>query len=157
MTDAAVKALGYVYGIMAAQLPHIVGAPHRVQMANQWPLRGLGEGLRYMITNRRLTPEVDRAIRDALQGAEDIAEDAHALPLNQQGMWELAYMHGRCAPVLSDGEYLRDQIKARGLTLEQAAEACEVSKAAVHSWCAGIKPIPQARRELLAKRLGIMI
>lgn len=157
MTDTAVKALGYVYGIMAAQLPNIVGTPHRVQMANQWPLRGLGEGLRYMITNRRLTPEVDRAIRDALQGAEDIAEDAHALPLNQQGMWELAYMHGRCAPVLSDGEYLRDQLKARDLTLEQAAEACEVSKAAVHSWCAGIKPIPQARRELLAERLGIMI
>lgn len=157
MTDTAVKALGYVYGIMAAQLPNIVGTPHRVQMANQWPLRGLGEGLRYMITNRRLTPEVDRAIRDALQGAEDIAEDAHALPLNQQGMWELAYMHGRCAPVLSDGEYLRDQLKTRNLTLEQAAEACEVSKAAVHSWCAGVKPIPQARRELLAAKFGIII
>ena len=41
--------------------------------------------------------------------------------------------------------------------MEQAAEACEVSKAAVHSWCAGIKPIPQVRRELLAKRLGILI
>ena len=157
MTDTAVKALGYVYGIMAAQLPNIVGTPCRVQMANQWPLRGLGEGLRYMIINRKLTPEVDRAIRDALQGAEDITEDEHALPLNQQGMWELAYMHGRCAPVLSDGEYLRDQLKAKGLTMEQAAEACEVSKAAVHSWCAGIKPIPQARRELLAERLGILI
>ena len=31
------------------------------------------------------------------------------------------------------------------------------SKAAVHSWCAGIKPIPQVRRELLAERLGILI
>lgn len=41
--------------------------------------------------------------------------------------------------------------------MEQAAEACEVSKAAVHSWCAGIKPIPQVRRELLAERLGILI
>lgn len=40
---------------------------------------------------------------------------------------------------------------------KEAAEACEVSKAAVHSWCAGIKPIPQARRELLAERLGILI
>ena len=66
-------------------------------------------------------------------------------------------MQGRCAPVLSDGEYLRDQLKARGLTLEQAAEACEVSKAAVHSWCAGVKPIPHARRELLAAKFGIMI
>ena len=66
MTDTAVKALGYVYGIMAAQLPNIIGTPFRVQMANQWPLRGLGEGLRYMIINRKLTPEVDRAIRDAL-------------------------------------------------------------------------------------------
>lgn len=157
MTDTAVKALGYVYGIMAAQLPNIIGTPCRVQMAKQWPLRGLGEGLRYMIINRKLTPEVDRAIRDALQGAEDITEDEHALPLNQQGVWELAYMHGRCAPVLSDGEYLRDQLKAKGLTMEQAAEACEVSKAAVHSWCAGIKPIPQARRKLLAERLGILI
>ena len=110
-----------------------------------------------MIINRKLTPEVDRAIRDALQGAEDITEGDHALPLNQQGMWELAYMQGRCAPVLSDGEYLRDQLKARNLTLEQAAEACEVSKAAVHSWCAGVKPIPQARRELLAAKFGIMI
>ena len=110
-----------------------------------------------MIINRKLTPEVDRAIRDALQGAEDITEDEHALPLNQQGIWELAYMQGRCAPVLGDGEYLRDQLKARGLTLEQAAEACEVSKAAVHSWCAGVKPIPQARRELLAAKFGIMI
>jgi transcriptional regulator with XRE-family HTH domain len=72
-------------------------------------------------------------------------------------MWELAYMQGRCAPVLCDGEYLRDQLKARNLTLEQAAEACEVSKAAVHSWCAGIKPIPQARRELLAAKFGIII
>lgn len=157
MTDNTVKALGRAYGIMAAQLPNIVGTPHRVQMANQWPLRGLGEGMRYMIVNRKLTPEVDRAIRDALQGAEDITEDDHALPLSQQGMWELAYMHGRCAPVLSDGEYLRDQLKAKGLTMEQAAEACEVSKAAVHSWCAGIKPIPQARRKLLAERLGILI
>ena len=157
MTDTAVRALGYVYGIMAAQLPNIIGTPHRVQMANQWPIRGLGEGLRYMIINRKLTPEVDRAIRDALQGAEDITEDDHALPLSQQGMWELAYMQGRCAPVLSDGEYLRDQLKAKGLTMEQAAEACEVSKAAVHSWCAGIKPIPQARRELLAERLWILI
>ena len=157
MTDTAVRALGYVYGIMAAQLPNIIGTPCRVQMANQWPIRGLGEGLRYMIINRKLTPEVDRAVRDALQGAEDITEDEHALPLNQQGMWELAYMQGRCAPVLSDGEYLRDQLKAKGLTMEQAAEACEVSKAAVHSWCAGIKPIPQARRELLAERLGILI
>ena len=157
MTDTAVRALGYVYGIMAAQLPNIIGTPCRVQMANQWPLRGLGEGLRYMIINRKLTPEVDRAIRDALQGAEDITEDEHALPLNQQGMWELAYMQGRCAPILSDGEYLRDQLKAKGLTMEQAAEACEVSKAAVHSWCAGIKPIPQARRELLSERLGILI
>ena len=59
--------------------------------------------------------------------------------------------------VHGEGEYLRDQLKARGLTWEQAAEACEVSKAAVHSWCAGIKPIPQARRELLAERLGILI
>ena len=157
MTDTAIRALGYVYGIMAAQLPNIIGTPCRVQMANQWPIRGLGEGLRYMIINRKLTPEVDRAIRDALQGAEDITEDDHALPLSQQGMWELAYMHGRCAPVLSDGEYLRDQLKAKGLTMEQAAEACEVSKAAVHSWCAGIKPIPQARRELLAAKFGIMI
>lgn len=157
MTDTAVKALGYVYGIMAAQLPNIIGTPYRVQTANQWPLRGLGEGMRYMIANRKLTPEVDRAIRDALQGVEDITEDVHALPLNQQGMWELAYMRGRCAPVLSDGEYLRDQLKARNLTLEQAAEACEVSKAAVHSWCAGVKPIPQARRELLAAKFGIMI
>ena len=157
MTDTAIRALGYVYGIMAAQLPNIIGTPCRVQMANQWPIRGLSEGLRYMIINRKLTPEVDRAIRDALQGAEDITEDDHALPLSQQGMWELAYMHGRCAPVLSDGEYLRDQLKAKGLTMEQAAEACEVSKAAVHSWCAGIKPIPQARRELLAERLGILI
>ena len=157
MTDTAVKALGYVYGIMAAQLPNIIGTPCRVQMANQWPLRGLGEGLRYMISNRKLTPEVDRAMRDALQGAEDITEDEHALPLNQQGMWELAYMQGRCAPILSDGEYLRERLKAKGLTMEQAAEACEVSKAAVHSWCAGIKPIPQVRRELLAERLGILI
>ena len=157
MTDNTVKALGRAYGIMAAQLPNIVGTPHRVQMANQWPLRGLGEGMRYMIANRKLTPDVDRAIRDALQGAEDITEDDHALPLSQQGMWELAYMHGRCAPILSDGEYLREQLKAKGLTMEQAAEACEVSKAAVHSWCAGIKPIPQARRELLAERLGILI
>lgn len=157
MTDTAVRALGYVYGIMAAQLPYIIGTPCRVQTANQWPLRGLGEGLRYMIINRKLTPEVDRAIRDALQGAEDITEDEHALPLSQQGMWELAYMQGRCAPVLSDGEYLRDQLKARGLTLEQAAEACEVSKAAVHSWCAGVKPIPHARQELLAAKFGIMI
>lgn len=157
MTDTAVKALGYVYGIMAAQLPNIIGTPCRVQTANQWPLRGLGEGLRYMISNRKLTPEVDRAIRDALQGTEDITEDDHALPLSQQGIWELAYMQGRCAPVLSDGEYLRDQLKAKGLTMEQAAEACEVSKAAVHSWCAGIKPIPQVRRELLAERLGILI
>ena len=157
MTDNTVKALGRAYGIMAAQLPSIIGRPWRVQMANQWPLRGLGEGLRYMISNRKLTPEVDRAIRDALQGAEDITEDEHALPLNQQGMWELAYMHGRCAPVLSDGEYLRDQLKAKGLTMEQAAEACEVSKAAVHSWCAGVKPIPQVRRDLLTERLGILI
>ena len=157
MTDNTVKALGRAYGIMAAQLPEIIGARCRVQTANMWPIRGLGEGLRYMIINRKLTPEVDRAIRDALQGAEDITEDDHALPLNQQGMWELAYMQGRCAPVLSDGEYLRDQLKARGLTLEQAAEACEVSKAAVHSWCAGVKPIPQARRELLAAKFGIMI
>lgn len=59
--------------------------------------------------------------------------------------------------VLSDGEYLRDQLKAKGLTMEQAAEACEVSKAAVHAWRAGIKPIPQVRRELLAERLGILI
>ena len=157
MTDNTVKALGRAYGIMAAQLPNIIGTPCRVQMANQWPLRGLGEGMRYMIINRKLTPEVDRAIRDALQGAENITEDDHALPLSQQGMWELAYMHGRCAPVLSDGEYLRDQLKAKGLTMEQAAEACEVSKAAVHSWCTGIKPIPQVRRELLAERLGILI
>ena len=157
MTDNTVKALGRAYGIMAAQLPNIIGTPCRVQMANQWPLRGLGEGLRYMIINRKLTPEVDRAIRDALQGAEDITEDEHALPFSQQGMWELAYMQGRCAPVLSDGEYLRDQLKARGLTLEQAAEACEVSKAAVHSWCAGVKPIPHARQELLAAKFGIMI
>ena len=157
MTDNTVKALGRAYGIMAAQLPNIIGTPCRVQMANQWPLRGLGEGLRYMISNRKLTPEVDRAIRDALQGAEDITEDEHALPLNQQGMWELAYMQGRCAPILSDGEYLRERLKAKGLTMEQAAEACEVSKAAVHSWCAGIKPIPQARRELLSERLGILI
>lgn len=157
MTDNTVKALGRAYGIMAAQLPNIIGTPCRVQMANQWPLRGLGEGLRYMIINRKLTPDVDRAIRDALQGAEDITEDVHALPLSQQGIWELAYMQGRCAPILSDGEYLRERLKAKGLTLEQAAEACEVSKAAVHSWCAGIKPIPQARRELLAERLGILI
>lgn len=157
MTDNTVKALGRAYGIMAAQLPNIVGTPCRVQMANQWPLRGLGEGLRYMIINRKLTPEVDRAIRDALQGTEDITEDDHALPLSQQGIWELAYMQGRCAPVLSDGEYLRERLKSKGLTMEQAAEACEVSKAAVHSWCAGIKPIPQARRELLAAKLGIMI
>ena len=157
MTDNTVKALGRAYGIMAAQLPNIIGTPHRVQMANQWPLRGLGEGMRYMIINRKLTPDVDRAIRDALQGAEDITEDDHALPLNQQGVWELAYMQGRCAPILSDGEYLRERLKAKGLTMEQAAEACEVSKAAVHSWCAGIKPIPQVRRELLAERLGILI
>ena len=157
MTDNTVKALGRAYGIMAAQLPNIIGTPCRVQMANQWPLRGLGEGMRYMIANRKLTPEVDRAIRDALQATEDITEDDHALPLSQQGMWELAYMHGRYAPVLSDGEYLRDQLKAKGLPMEQAAEACEVSKAAVHSWCAGIKPIPQVRRELLAERLGILI
>lgn len=157
MTDTAVKALGYVYGIMAAQLPNIIGTPYRVQTANQWPLRGLGEGMRYMIANRRLTPEVDRAIRDALDGVDDMDEDMQALPIVQQGMWELAYMQGRCAPILSDGEYLRERLKARGLTMEQAAEACEVSKAAVHSWCAGIKPIPQARRKLLAERLGILI
>lgn len=113
--------------------------------------------LRYMIANRKLTPEVDRAIRDALDGVDDMDEDMQALPIVQRGMWELAYMQGRCAPVLSDGEYLRDQLKAKGLTMEQAAEACEVSKAAVHSWCAGVKPIPQARRELLAERLGILI
>ena len=157
MTDTAVKALGYVYGIMAAQLPNIIGTPFRVQMANQWPLRGLGDGMRYMISNRKLTPEVDRAIRDALDGVDDMDEDMQALPIVQRGMWELAYMQGRCAPVLSDGEYLRDQLKAKGLTMEQAAEACAVSNAAVHSWCAGIKPIPQARRELLAERLGILI
>lgn len=157
MTDTAVKALGYVYGIMAAQLPNIIGTPFRVQMANQWPLRGLGEGMRYMITNRRLTPEIDRAIRDALDSVDDMDEDMQALPIVQQGMWEIAYMQGRCAPILSDGEYLRERLKAKGLTMEQAAEACEVSKAAVHSWCAGIKPIPQVRRELLAERLGILI
>ena len=157
MTDTAVKALGYVYGIMAAQLPNIIGTPFRVQMANQWPLRGLGEGLRYMIINRKLTPEVDRAIRDALDGVDDMDEDMQALPVVQQGMWELAYMQGRCAKILGDGEYLRERLKAKGLTMEQAAEACEVSKAAVHSWCAGIKPIPQVRRELLAERLGILI
>lgn len=157
MTDTAVRALGYVYGIMAAQLPNIIGTPCRVQMANQWPLRGLGEGMRYMISNRKLTPEVDRAIRDALDGVDDMDEDMQALPIVQQGVWDLAYMQGRCAPVLSDGEYLRGQLKARGLTLEQAAEACEVSKAAVHSWCAGVKPIPHARRELLAAKFGIMI
>lgn len=157
MTDNTVKALGRAYGIMAAQLPEIIGARCRVQAANMWPIRGLGVSLRYMIINRKLTPDVDRAIRDALQGAEDINEDEHALPLNQQGMWELAYMQGRCAPILSDGEYLRERLKAKGLTMEQAAEACEVSKAAVHSWCAGVKPIPQARRELLAAKFGIMI
>ena len=113
--------------------------------------------LRYMISNRKLTPEIDRAIRDALDGVDDMDEDMQALPIVQQGMWELAYMQGRCAPILSDGEYLRERLKAKGLTMEQAAEACEVSKAAVHSWCAGIKPIPQARRELLAERLGILI
>ena len=157
MTDNTVKALGRAYGIMAAQLPNIIGTPCRVQTANQWPLRGLGEGMRYMISNRKLTPEVDRAIRDALDGVDDMDEDMQALPIVQQGVWDLAYMQGRCAPILSDGEYLRERLKAKGLTMEQAAEACEVSKAAVHSWCAGIKPIPQARRELLAERLGILI
>ena len=52
MTDNTVKALGRAYGIMAAQLPEIVGAHCRVQAANMWPIRGLGEGLRYMIINR---------------------------------------------------------------------------------------------------------
>ena len=75
MTDNTVKALGRAYGIMAAQLPNIIGTPCRVQTANQWPLRGLGEGMRYMISNRKLTPEVDRAIRDALDGVDDMDED----------------------------------------------------------------------------------
>ena len=95
MTDNTVKALGRAYGIMAAQLPNIIGTPCRVQMANQWPLRGLGEGMRYMISNRKLTPEVDRAIRDALDGVDDMDEDMQALPIVQRGVWELAYMQGR--------------------------------------------------------------
>ena len=47
MTDNTVKALGRAYGIMAAQLPDIIGARCRVQTANMWPIRGLGEGLVY--------------------------------------------------------------------------------------------------------------
>ena len=62
MTDNTVKALGRAYGIMAAQLPEIIGAHCRVQTANMWPICGLGEGLRYMIVNRKLTPEVDRTM-----------------------------------------------------------------------------------------------
>lgn len=75
----------------------------------------------------------------------------------QQIMWDLAFEHGRAAKISSDGEYLADKMREKGLILEDVGNACGVSKSCVGNWVQDLRPIPRKHKETIATTFGILL
>lgn len=75
----------------------------------------------------------------------------------QQIMWDLAFEHGRAVKISSDGEYLADKMREKGLMLEDVGNACGVSKSCVGNWVQDLRPIPRKHKETIATTFGILL
>ena len=57
----------------------------------------------------------------------------------------------------SDGEYLADKMREKGLILEDVGNACGVSKSCVGNWVQDLRPIPRKHKEIIATTFGILL
>lgn len=96
---------------------------------------------------------------DAMQtlDIEDMDEPKKMITDKQQIMWDLAFEHGRVAKISSDGEYLADKMREKGLILEDVGNACGVSKSCVGNWVQDLRPIPRKHKETIATTFGILL
>lgn len=157
MRDEAVKTLGYIYGLAWQVSPDKLSEPALFAEAQRRPAHGFAMSMRWLMAARKMTPPLDRAISDAIQplAPEDFDDGDKVISAQQQCMWDLAFYHGKAAPILNDPDYLAEKMREKGLTLEQVGNVCGMSRQAVSDWTSGRRPIPQKHKATLAEVLGI--
>lgn len=100
----------------------------------------------------------DMTVTEFMQAfIEDMDEPKKMITDKQQIMWDLAFEHGRAAKISSDGEYLADKMREKGLILEDVGNACGVSKSCVDNWVQDLRPIPRKHKETIATTFGILL
>lgn len=121
-----------------------------------------GHVLSFLLSERAVPPPplgVGSVNSDAMQtlDIEDMDEPKKMITDKQQIMWDLAFEHGRAAKISSDGEYLADKMREKGLMLEDVGNACGVSKSCVGNWVQDLRPIPRKHKETIATTFGILL
>lgn len=114
-----------------------------------------------LIRTCRKTPPLDvgSVNSDAMQTLDikDMDEPKEIITDKQQIMWDLAFEHGRAAKISSDGEYLADKMREKGLILEDVGNACGVSKSCVGNLVQDLRSIPRKHKEMIATTFGILL
>lgn len=159
MRDEAVKTFGYLYGVMYNVYPDKFSARGMLDVAQVYPAYGYSLAMRLILIGHRMTPALERVISDAMQtlDIEDMDEPKKMITDKQQIMWDLAFEHGRAAKISSDGEYLADKMREKGLILEDVGNACGVSKSCVGNWVQDLRPIPRKHKETIATTFSILL
>lgn len=157
MRDEAVKALGYIYGLMWHISPDKFSEPALFAEAQRRPAHGFALSMRWLMAARKMTHPLERAISDALQplAPEDFDDGDKVISAEQQCMWDLAFYRGKAAPILEDCDYLAKKMREKGLTLQDVGAACGISRQAVHNWVCGTSQIREKHKVTLAEVFGI--
>ena len=147
--------LGEAYGIMARALPQVIGTPAKVSSANIRPVVGLATGMHLLLTNRAMTPAIDRAIRDVLNDVDVDSLGTSVVTLEDQGYWINGFYSGSSKKPLNDGEYMAQARSAKELSQEDVATALGVTKSAVSQWESSARSIPKDKKALIEELLDI--
>lgn len=148
MTNTSVAILGWIYGRLEALIDKGGkggSASMRSAQAMMCPVTGFAEIHARAISQRVMTKDVQDELAKLLVEVDldeflEQGSPEKVIPLEQQGIWGLAYSKGRLnVPLVFEYDIQKERKKA-GMTQTELAQAVGVSQAAVAKWEKGSVP-----------------
>lgn len=139
MTNTSVAILGWIYGRLEALIDKGDASSMRSAQAMMRPVTGFAEIHARALNNHVMTKSVEKDITRLLAEVDldemlEQGDPEQVIPLEQQGIWSLAYSRGRLNTPLSFGYDIQKERKKAGMTQTELAQAVGVSQAAVAKW-----------------------
>ena len=145
MTNTSVAILGWIYGRLEFLIDKGESSSMRSTQAMMRPVTSFAEIHSRALQNHVLTRKVQEEIMPLLAEVdlEELLEQGdpeQVIPLEQQGIWSLAYSRGIRNTPLVFGYDIQKERKKAGMTQTELANAVGVSQAAVAKWEKGNTP-----------------
>lgn len=137
MTNQTVKILGWIYGRLEARLMQKVNVG--IVNPEERPITSFTMIHKLAIQQRILTDEDRNVLAELLDEIpldefESVSSPESVIPLEQQGVWQLAYAKGKTGSPLSPGYQIAKHRESVGMTQKELAKALGVSQPAVAKW-----------------------